>query len=566
MDNDPNQNNPIVPRRGRGRPKKTETSLPTMMKPEGIYHEVCYGNLELGLREIYAFKNRISDKHPDRLLGLYLLCLCDLTFYKDVQRDEVERIEAIVEHILNESGLKFPIHNEHLILPECLIFKMACQWNDWGLNYDFFYSFGTSRINFDWIQELSALNISDALVLEDILKTLQSFDNGHLQSWWFETWIGKIKTSVSIKLAKSGYFDHSMLWLRQVETHDYPSELAVAGIASAIPHLNLTNISEFFLSTLTDTSIETIKGEFKATNLNDLQNLIICSYYNLNLIQDAKNYIDSLDRVSQKNQLWSVLAHKFAERLDRQECLYCLNQRQYPSGRKFSWVDDIFWDLKVADIFLRGSRRTVGMELLENLESLSNNVIIDSDNRHLMAKLSTLYFKASEIKSSERCMERAMPPSRSRKEVFDQDEIDFDFDESIVDLSQELMAQDNPFTAILCIEEIQNNQDQKNLAYFRLAEDMAEKGCRREMQWLLDKIKPENLEFTPRRSAESLHRQFGIDGAFDCLRHPNLSILGVNALITHLTLREQYDEAVYVFKRFILEDFLTEDYVYGLSF
>jgi hypothetical protein len=163
-------------------------------------------------------------------------------------------------------------------------------------------------------------------------------------------------------------------------------------------------------------------------------------------------------------------------------------------------------------------------------------------------------------------MERAMPPSRSRKEVFDQDEIDFDFDESIVDLSQELMAQDNPFTAILCIEEIQNNQDQKNLAYFRLAEDMAEKGCRREMQWLLDKIKPENLEFTPRRSAESLHRQFGIDGAFDCLRHPNLSILGVNALITHLTLREQYDEAVYVFKRFILEDFLTEDYVYGLSF
>ena len=110
--------------RGRGRPRKFEHIA------KGIFSEICYGDLDFGLTYISKFKGSvISSKNPNGLLGLYILCLCEITFDESPQKDKVSRIKAIVNHILQKSEIDFPVDFEHRILPSCLIFKMACIWD-----------------------------------------------------------------------------------------------------------------------------------------------------------------------------------------------------------------------------------------------------------------------------------------------------------------------------------------------------------------------------------------------------------------------------------------------------
>jgi len=89
-----------------------------------------------------------------------------------------------------------------------------------------------------------------------------------------------------------------------------------------------------------------------------------------------------------------------------------------------------------------------------------------------------------------------------------------------------------------------------------MAECMAEIGLRREMKFLLDKIDIENIDFYPAKSAIALYRQFGVDESFECLRHPNICIEGMHALITHLALQGDY------YKTFL---YLQEIYPGGIS-
>lgn len=567
MNKNQDQNNLRKSLRGRGRPRKL------VKIPEEIFSEICHGDLDVGLTDISKFKESvISSKNPNGLLGLYILCLCEITFDESPQKDKVRRIKAIVNHLLKKSEIDFPVNFEHRILPSCLIFKMACIWDEWGLkDYKFFYSFGTSRVNFQWIDRLPSFNPNQASVLDVILTTIQSFDNGNIMNWWFDDWIGTIETSVSVKLADSGYFKEAMDWLRRIKERNYPSELAIAGIASAYAFHGKSDIAGSLMSRLVNTSAEAIKGELKGLNLNNVRQSIIRSFCQQNLIADAKNYIASLENISEKNSLWGFLAKILAESQEIRESLFCLEQRQYPGGRRFHYSHDILRDLEVADIYLENNCRTIAMGILKDIEGLSQSITeVSPDSIDYIAKLSTSFFKASELILSEQCLERVMIPDPKilsfvddTGEIFSIGEVDFDFNHSMVSVVEELMAQNKPLAALACIDEIKEDMDCRNEAYFCMAEHMAENGLRREMKYLFDKIDLADRDFYPERSAKSLDSRYGVEIAFECLRHPNIGINGMHALISHYTLLGEYSKAVYVFKRFVLEVFLKEDYRLG---
>ena len=570
MSIDESQNHPKKALLKRGPRAKSPRRVPT---PEEIVHEVCHANLVWGLSEISKFKHHILPINPNGLLGLYLLCLCELTFHESPQKDQkdqVRRINAVLEHILNKSGIEFPVQYEHKILPCAVVFKMACIWNKLGVDFAFFYSFGTSRVQFRWMKQLPCLTPSEASVLHDVLLTLQRYDNGNLWGPMFDDWIGKIETLVSVKLAENGYFEDALAWIRRIHGRNYPPELAMAGVASAYATHNRTDLAGEIMSKLLETPLDAIKGYFKVGSIKEHQEEIVISFFKQNLIPEAKKYITLIEDLEHKNYLWSVLAYNLAERLEIRESLYCLEQRQYTLGRKFSWQSTVDWDLEIADICSANNCKTNALSLLNNLELLSEGVTIDSDNRRIMARLSTSFWKADDIYRSGRCMEKAMPQKQSEEERVKNstnefsDELEFDY--SMVDLVEELMKQNKPVTALLCIEEIRSSQDCRNEAYFHMAECMAEIGLRREMKFFLDKIDIENIDFYPAKSAIALYRQFGVDESFECLRHPNICIEGMRALITHLALQGDYDKAFYTYKRFMLEEFLTKDYLLDLGF
>jgi hypothetical protein len=126
---------------------------------------VAEGDIETALKRIEAFGG-MDKEGLRRKFILYMLCLMELTLLDSEDKPfRKETIEKILKHFGENIPTNHSILNWNDFFPSYLVFLMACECAELGLDYLIVYDYAKG-LEFDWIDDAARLNFNEEILLE----------------------------------------------------------------------------------------------------------------------------------------------------------------------------------------------------------------------------------------------------------------------------------------------------------------------------------------------------------------------------------------------------------------
>jgi len=111
---------------------------------------VTAGDIDLALKRIGSFGGTDKEGVRRRFI-LYMLCLMELSFGKSINPlNKKTAIAKILQHLDEQLPLDHSILDWNEFYPSYLMFQMACDWADWGLDYLPVYR-RTKDLDLEWL-------------------------------------------------------------------------------------------------------------------------------------------------------------------------------------------------------------------------------------------------------------------------------------------------------------------------------------------------------------------------------------------------------------------------------
>jgi tetratricopeptide (TPR) repeat protein len=163
-----------------------------------IVELVAQNDIETAMERIEAFGG--NDKQGlQRKFTLYMLCLMEVTLLESNDKPfRRAAIEKLLSHLDENIPVEHSILNWNEFFPSYLIFTMACEWAEMGLDYLRVYK-RTDNWESDWIAEKAPYSFNQYQILQKCAKCI--IDD------WDRSDIYK---SISKQLAKQGEFNEAL--------------------------------------------------------------------------------------------------------------------------------------------------------------------------------------------------------------------------------------------------------------------------------------------------------------------------------------------------------------------
>jgi tetratricopeptide (TPR) repeat protein len=177
---------------------------------------VAEGDFEASLKRIDQFGG-MDKEGLRRKFILYMLCLMELTLLDS--KDKLYRREGIlklIKHLDEQLPVDHSILNWNEIFPSFLIFQMACEWSELGLDYLVVYR-RTSYWENEWISEKGPFTERQ---LEVLFKSIECFTEHYQKS-------AALK-NVYLGLAKQGRFEEALEFFKGINDESYRSFIFVS--------------------------------------------------------------------------------------------------------------------------------------------------------------------------------------------------------------------------------------------------------------------------------------------------------------------------------------------------
>jgi len=186
-----------------------------------IVSMVANGEIDLALKRIESFGNNDREGMKRKFI-LYMLCLMELTLL-DSKNKPFRKYG--IEKILNHLDEKMPVDDSVLswnkFFSSYLIFLMACEWSELGLNYISVFKRSNS-FEIDWISDQGPYLIKNFEILLECIR-LNNDDNVKC----------KALCEISKELAKQGKFEKS-LECANIITDDWYKSKALRTMSSEL--------------------------------------------------------------------------------------------------------------------------------------------------------------------------------------------------------------------------------------------------------------------------------------------------------------------------------------------
>jgi tetratricopeptide (TPR) repeat protein len=169
-----------------------------------IVELVAQNDMETALQRIEAFGGN-DQEGLQRKFILYMLCLMELTLLGSKDKPfRNEAIEKLLKHLDDNLPVDHSVLNWNDFFPSYLMFQLACELGDLGLDYLIVYK-RTNAWESDWIAKKGPYRASQFELLlasaEGIIK---------------ENWKTSALFSISIEYANQGHIEEALSWVRGI--------------------------------------------------------------------------------------------------------------------------------------------------------------------------------------------------------------------------------------------------------------------------------------------------------------------------------------------------------------
>ena len=199
-----------------------------------IVELVARNDMDTALRRIEAFGG--NDKIGlQRKFILYMLCLMELTLLGSKDKPfRKEGIKKLLNHLDDNLPFEHSVLNWNDFFSSYLMFQMACEWADMGINYNVVYK-RTSYWEKDWITVFGPFSESQIdLLLECARGVIDETENSRTLS------------AISVELARHGKIDSALAIARGIRNESEKS-CAVAAIASELVNQSRIEEAEYLM-------------------------------------------------------------------------------------------------------------------------------------------------------------------------------------------------------------------------------------------------------------------------------------------------------------------------------
>jgi tetratricopeptide (TPR) repeat protein len=191
---------------------------------------VAEGDIDLALKRIESFGG--ADKEGvKRRFTLYMLCLMELTLLESKAKPfRKVAVEKLLNHLDEQIPTDASIINWDNFFPSYLMFLMACEWADFGLDYMTVYKRTNSWEN-DWLIENGPYSNLQYEVLLDCARGISVY-------WNKDSWLKNISTALAHqgKVEEAGSVMQEALTCARGISDDWIKNSALKDISTALAH------------------------------------------------------------------------------------------------------------------------------------------------------------------------------------------------------------------------------------------------------------------------------------------------------------------------------------------
>jgi hypothetical protein len=236
---------------------------------------VAEGDFDAALLRIEQFGGNDKDGLQRKFI-LYMLCLMELTLLESKDKPfRREGIEKLLKHLDEQLPVDHSILNWNDFFSSYLMFKMACKWDEWGLDYLLIYSFTEEWYSDwdDWLGKNGPYSRQQFYVLEVCAKQMV---NEYSQSVCLRV--------IAIEMVKQGYIDESVKLISIFDDDSLKNEciesivvqIAKQGdLSKSLLTLELINEDSYKCTALASISTQQLLL-FDKTESSNLMNKAIC--------------------------------------------------------------------------------------------------------------------------------------------------------------------------------------------------------------------------------------------------------------------------------------------------